>query len=74
MESGKDEGKTEKAVEKVREGKVKNQDCSLRLQIRHFVRVPEGLHQVLEVGIEQVGSSKLFQITNLVSLVIEIAT
>ena len=59
--------------ERVR-AKAENQDRSLRLQIRHFVRVPEGLHQVLEVGIEQVGSSKLFQITNLVSLVIEIAT
>ena len=40
LESGKDEGKTEKAVEKVSERQVKNQDRCVCLQIWHSLWVP----------------------------------
>ena len=41
VESGKDEGKSKKAIKKVGERQVKNQDCCVRLQFWDSVGVPE---------------------------------
>ena len=40
VEGGNDEGKTKKAVEKVSEGQMKDQDRFVCVQIRNFTRVP----------------------------------
>ena len=40
VEGGQDEGKTKDAVEKVREGQMKDQNCCVCVQVRNFVRVP----------------------------------
>ena len=40
VEGGQDEGKTKDAVEKVREGQMKDQNCCVCVQVRNLVRVP----------------------------------
>ena len=40
VEGGQDEGKTKDAVEKVREGQMKDQNRGVCVQVRNFVRVP----------------------------------
>ena len=40
VEGGNDEGKTKKAVEKVREGQMKDQDRCVCVQFWNLVRVP----------------------------------
>ena len=40
VEGGEDEGKSKKAVEKVGEGQMKDQDCCVCVQVWNLVRVP----------------------------------
>ena len=40
VEGGQDEGKTKDAVEEVRDGQMKDQNCCVCVQVRNFLRVP----------------------------------